>query len=177
MGTKTITVAAVARNENRDGYWGVKVGDDWMDFEKKPSFKRGAKVKIRTNADGIVTQYKVESEGSSNSGGGSGRRGGGGGYKADPEKEKRIVAQHSQEMGIAAAALILEHDAEKLGAKTKPAERKATIMSLIDECTTHFYNGAFDQGFLEAAKDVDDDLDDDLGDDDEDDMDDDVWDD
>lgn len=72
---------------------------------------------------------------------GYGGKGGFGG-KRDPEVEKRIVMQHSQEMGIAAAALIIEKGGVKVPAK--PDAAKTVIEGLIDEQVARFYKQSFD---------------------------------
>lgn len=90
--------------------------------------------------------------------GGKGGRGGNG--KRDPETEKRIVMQHSQEMGISAAALIIANGGIKLP-KTKPDAIKTVILELIDELTAKAFNDSYNADrVLKKAKDVDEDLDD-----------------
>lgn len=170
MTVKEITVGVIAGKPGRNGTWGVKIDntDTWLNFKDKPTFGRGAVVKVEADGERNVSRFKVVSAGQpQGSGGGGGGFKKGGGFKTDPAKDERITMQHSQEMAILAADLILTHDAEKLGAKTKVQERKAAILSLIDELTARFFADAYEQNSLKAAKEVADDLgDDDFGDED-----------
>lgn len=90
-----------------------------------------------------------------------GRRGGfGGGFKKDPEVEKRIVMQHSQEMGIALATLVIAQGGIKLP-KTKPDAIKTAVVALVDEFAAKSFKDAYNADrVLKAEEEVEDDLDD-----------------
>lgn len=70
------------------------------------------------------------------------------------ERGPAITWQHSQEMAIEAAKLLLEQGAYKLGAANKPAERYTQIIGLIDDLTVKFYEEVETKAPLEAAKEV-----------------------
>jgi hypothetical protein len=168
LSIQTIVVGAIAGKPGRSGCYGVKVDgtDTWLEFPEKPAFPRLSEVRVKLAADGkTVERFKVEKEGNPPPKGQGGGFKGGGGRKADPQREERIVAQHSQEMGLRMAELVLAHDAAKLGAKTKTEERKAMIESLVDEYSARFYHGAFKQTFLDVEAEVEADLADDDDDD------------
>lgn len=78
----------------------------------------------------------------SESGGGggnfsSGSRGGGSSSNAGGDRQDSIITQHSQEMAISAAALIISNDAYAI--KGKPDEKRVQIEGLIDELTAKFF--------------------------------------
>lgn len=63
-----------------------------------------------------------------------------------------ITWQHSQEMAIQAAELLLAQGAYKLGAANKPQERFTQIVALIDDLTVKFYEEVETKAPLEAAR-------------------------
>lgn len=163
-------VVVWAGDEKKYGNYSFKLkdNDSWFRSPKRcediiqPGYT--VQVKVEENDRGdleLVAKPKLVKKGKPPAKGGKGGRRGGGGYKADPEREKRIVMQHSQEMGLAAAKLIIEQEAIKLGGKNKPDERKKQIVILVDELTAKFFNESFDPSKVLAGQaEVDEDFED-----------------
>jgi hypothetical protein len=84
---------------------------------------------------------------------------GGGGYKKDPETEKRITMQHSQDVGVAVATLLLANGAVKLPGEKSVDNRKTVIVDLIDEQTAKAFNAAYNRDdVLGKAEETEEDL-------------------
>lgn len=95
------------------------------------------KVKIFENNSGGYA--KSNSESSSSGGGG---RSYGGGSSNSGNRDDSIVWQHSQEMALSAASLLLAQDAYAV--KGKPDEKRTQIEGLIDVLTYKFFADAKD---------------------------------
>lgn len=171
MSTTIQGVVVWAGDEKKYGNYSFKLKDNdkWFRSQQRCEdiIKPGYEIKALVEEDEkgnytLKRAPKLIKKGEPPQRGGGGKRGGWGGGRKDPAVEKRIVWQHSQEMAIDAARLLIEQEAVKLGAKNKPEERKVQILALIDELTVKFHNESFKpDAVLEAEKEVDDDWGDD----------------
>lgn len=142
-------VVTWAGDEKKYGNYSFKLKDNdgWFRSPKRCAdvIQPGYTVKVKVDKDDrgdftVTSKPKLVEKGKPPAkGGGGGRRGG---YKPDPEKEKRIVIQHSQEMAIRATECLLANNAVKL-AKTKVETNYTVIMDLIDELTAKFFADGF----------------------------------
>lgn len=141
------------RLKGEDGFF--KSSNPWPDGVRK-----GATIELVARPDDRggfeVKPGSVKVLKAPGGGGKGGYRGGGGGKGGynDPERQAKITWQHSQEMAIAAATVLLENDGYKLGAKNKPQERYEQILGLIDDLTVKFFEDVDTRKPQKAADEV-----------------------
>ncbi len=116
-------------------------------------------VVLQDNSGGYEASNSEKSRGKGFSGGGgSYSSGNAGGASSGGNRNESIVLQHSQEMAIRAAALILSETAWSV--KGKADDKYLQVEALIDQLTVKFYKDALnpaDSELLKEAKKIEDD--------------------
>jgi len=155
-------------NEEKFGAYALRLKGHEEFFRCKKQWdgdvKKGAVIELEARREkdgknfevrpGSVTVLEAPKSSAASGGGGwkgRGGKGGGGGYN-DPERQAQITWQHSQEMAITTADVLLSNEAYKLGAKNKPQERYKQIIGLIDDLTVKFFEDVTTRKPAEAAK-------------------------
>lgn len=155
-------------DEKKFGNYGFKVKgyDEWFRAKKRYEdiLEKGNNVtlKVKTNQRGdyeLAATPVVGKAASTGSKSGPSARTSGAGGEGDA-RGAAIQWQHSQEMAIIAAGLILTQGGFKLGAASKPTERGKQIQALIDELTVKFYTEIDTKAPLKGAADTAEDLED-----------------
>lgn len=125
-----------------------------LEYGPKSNGKPGGQIfKVKIFEDNSGGYDGANSEGGrpapSGGGGGSRQSAGGGGDQRDS-----IVWQHSQEMAIRAAALVLENGGLAIPAKAKADEKMTLVANLIDGLTVNYFRDAIDPRNCAAFKDA-----------------------
>jgi hypothetical protein len=148
----------------------------WVSFGfEKPPFVEGDFIAFETDEKDGRHDYKKgsgskpanppERNKARTSNAGAGGTGNAKGSKAEPsgtaapaaDRQTSIVMQHSQEMAISAAGVLLAHNALPMsGAASKAGEAKrfSEITAMIDKLTVKFYNDAATGRLLETVADT-----------------------
>ena len=150
--------------EKKYGNYGFKVSgyEEWFRSPKRYEdiLEKGSKVTLKVKMDkrGAYELTAAPVSGGSGSGGGSSSKAASREAPSNDPRGNAIQWQHSQDMGIAAATLLLAQQAFKLGAANKPSERQKQILALIDELTVKFYTEIETKAPLKAKGEQDEDL-------------------